>query len=81
MLKKIGEEHVQYDFMKSLATKCGYFFFSKEHVHAITKEVLVYKESEENRHLVASSLSLLVVSRVLLMPSCWMTLTKTFGRE
>jgi len=81
LLKKIGEEHVQYDFMKSLATKCGYFFFSKEHVNAITKQVLVYKDSEENRHLVVSSLSLLLVSGVFLMLSCWMIVIRKFGRE
>lgn len=68
MFKKIGEEHVQYDFMKSLVTKCGYSFFSKEHVNAFLKEILVYKDSEETRHLVASSVSLLVVSGVFLVP-------------
>jgi len=52
--------------MKSLATKCGYFFFSREHVFAIAKEVLVYKDSENNKGLVATSLSLLVVSDFVL---------------
>lgn len=61
MLKKLGEEHAQYDFMKSLATKCGYFFFGKEHVIAIAKEVLVYKDSDNDKDLVATSLSLLLV--------------------
>ncbi|XP_024361716.1 sister chromatid cohesion protein PDS5 homolog A isoform X1 [Physcomitrium patens] len=60
LLKKIGVEHPEYVFMKSLATKCGYFFFSKECVNAITKEVLVCKDSEDNKYLVATSLSLLV---------------------
>lgn len=69
MLKKIGEDHAQYDFMKSLATKCGYFFFGREHVIAITKEVLVYKDSENDKDLVATSLLLLVVSAVFHMPS------------
>lgn len=58
-----------YDFMKSLATKCGYFFFSREHVRAIAKEVLVYKDSENDKDLVATSLSLLVVSTLFFMPS------------
>lgn len=65
LLKKIGEEHAQYEFMKSLASKCGYFLFSREHVHAMTKEVLVYKDSEDKKDLVAPSLQLAVVSRVL----------------
>lgn len=65
LLKNLGEEHVQKDFMKSLTTMCGYFFFSKEHVNAMLKDVLVYKDSEERRHLVVSSLSLLLVSRVV----------------
>lgn len=68
-MKKIGEDHAQYDFMKSLATKCGYFFFGREHVIAITKEVLVYKDSENDKDLVATSLLLLVVSAVFHMPS------------
>lgn len=66
LLKNLGEEHVQKDFMKSLTTTCGYFFFSKEHVNAMLKDVLVYKDSEESRHLVVSSLSLLVVSGVVM---------------
>lgn len=67
MLKKLGEEHAQYDFMKSLATKCGYFFFGKEHVIAIAKEVLVYKDSDNDKDLVATSLSLLLVCKVFFM--------------
>ncbi|XP_024357694.1 sister chromatid cohesion protein PDS5 homolog A isoform X2 [Physcomitrium patens] len=60
LLKKLGEEHVLYDFMKSLATKCGYFFFSREHVHAIIKEISVCNDSENEKDLVPTSLSLLV---------------------
>ena len=78
MLKKLGEEHAQYEFMKSLAAKCGYFFFGREHVGAMTKEVLVYKDSENERDLVAPSLQLLVVSRALFIgyrvrldDQCW----------
>ncbi|KAG0553459.1 hypothetical protein KC19_12G013000 [Ceratodon purpureus] len=46
--------------MKSLATKCGYVFISREHVHAITREVIVYKDSEGDKDLVEPSLQLLV---------------------
>lgn len=73
LLKKT-EQHVQSDFMKSLATKCGFFFFSKEHVLAISKEILIYKDSETDKDLVASSLLLLVVSMVILMSFCWIIL-------
>jgi sister-chromatid-cohesion protein PDS5 len=66
-LKKIKEEHAQYGFMKSLSTKCGYFFFSREHVAAITKEVIVYKDSESEKYLVEPSLQLLLVSAVVLL--------------
>lgn len=72
--------------MKSLATKCGYFFFSKECVNAITKEVLVCKDSEDNKYLVATSLSLLVVSAELLIitldsHSSNTSLVKTFCQD
>lgn len=66
-MKKLGEEHAQYEFMKSLATKCGYVFISREHVHAITREVIVYKDSEGDKDLVEPSLQLLVVSGTLFM--------------
>lgn len=74
LLKKLGEEHPQYEFMKSLATKCGYFFFSREHVHAITREVIVYRDSENDKDLVEPSLQLLVVSSALFMSVCYVAM-------
>jgi sister-chromatid-cohesion protein PDS5 len=50
-----------------MSTKCGYFFFSREHVAAITKEVIVYKDSESEKYLVEPSLQLLLVSAVVLL--------------
>lgn len=80
LLKKLGEEHVLYDFMKSLATKCGYFFFSREHVHAIIKEISVCNDSENEKDLVPTSLSLLVVSTVRYLCYCVeLFLPKTLG--
>lgn len=60
LLKRIGEKHAQYDFMKTLATKCAYLLFGREHVHAVLKEIPVYKDSE-TKDLAATGLSLLVV--------------------
>ena len=65
LLKKLGEEHPQYEFMMSLAAKCGFFLICREHVQAATKEVIVYKDSEKDKDLVEPSLQLLVVSRCM----------------
>lgn len=59
-MKRIGEKHPQYEFMKILATKCSYVFFGREHVQVIMKELSAYKESG-TKDLVTASLSLLVV--------------------
>ncbi|BBN05523.1 sister chromatid cohesion protein PDS5 [Marchantia polymorpha subsp. ruderalis] len=59
LLKRIGEKHPQHDFIKTLATKCSFLLFNKEHVKAVLKEVSINKLSG-NKEFVASSLSLLV---------------------
>ncbi|KAL3693850.1 hypothetical protein R1sor_007501 [Riccia sorocarpa] len=59
LLKRIGEKHPQHDFIKTLATKCSFLLFSKEHVKAVLEEVSAHKQAG-NKEAIASSLSLLV---------------------
>ncbi|KAL2634564.1 hypothetical protein R1flu_006043 [Riccia fluitans] len=59
LLKRIGEKHPQHDFIKTLATKCSFLLFTKEHVKAVLKEVSAHKLAG-NKEPIASSLSLLV---------------------
>jgi sister-chromatid-cohesion protein PDS5 len=47
LLKKIGENHPQHDFLKILTTKCAYSLFSREHAHAFIQQILGYKFSQE----------------------------------
>lgn len=48
--------------MKSFVIKCGYFFFSKECVNVIIKEVFVCKDFEDNKYFVVISFLFFVVS-------------------
>jgi len=45
LLKKIGEDHPQHNFLKTLATKCAYSVLSREHAHAFLQEILINKDS------------------------------------
>ncbi|KAH7279481.1 hypothetical protein KP509_37G021700 [Ceratopteris richardii] len=56
LLKRLGEHHPQYEFMKSLAVRSSYMLFSKEHV----KEVIdIASEENINSDNTMSALSLI----------------------
>ncbi|CAM6113881.1 unnamed protein product [Calypogeia fissa] len=59
LLKRIGEKHPQHDFIKTLATKCSFLLFDKEHVKAVLQDLTVNQKSGNREHATAS-LSLLV---------------------
>lgn len=60
LLKKIGEDNPQHNFLKTLATKCAYSVFSREHAHAFLQEFLINKDSATKEQTI-STLDLLGV--------------------
>lgn len=60
LLKRIGEKHPQYEFMKILGTKCSYILFGKEHLKALLGQIDQTRASGKEKMLEAS-MGLLVV--------------------
>ncbi|CAK9216146.1 unnamed protein product [Sphagnum troendelagicum] len=60
LLKKIGENHPQHNFLKILTTKCAYSLFSREHAHAFIQQILVYRNSARKEQM-TSTIDLLSV--------------------
>ncbi|CAK9189716.1 unnamed protein product [Sphagnum troendelagicum] len=54
LLKKIGEDHPQHNFLKTLATKCAYSVFSREHAHAFLQEILINKDSATKEQTIST---------------------------
>eukprot|EP00897_Mesotaenium_endlicherianum_P005452 jgi/Mesen1/4935/ME000246S04157 len=59
LLKRVGEKHAQYEFVKELATKTTFTLFGKEHVVAILKLVKSRELQRSSEHLVSAGLKLL----------------------
>lgn len=60
MLERLGDKHPQYEFIKTLASKCSYRLFGKEHVQELLKEIAVNKLAGKDE-LIQSGMNLLVL--------------------
>jgi hypothetical protein len=69
LLKKIGENHPQHDFLKILTTKCAYSLFSREHAHAFIQQILVYRNSARKEQM-TSTIDLLLVGAHCYLKFC-----------
>lgn len=59
----IGEKHQNFEFLRTLSSKCSYNIFSSEHVRCILYDVS--SKSPVNKHLEAASVRLLLVRKSL----------------
>jgi len=60
MLERLGDKHPQHEFIKTLASKCSYRLFGKEHVKEMLKEIAVNKLAGKDE-LIQSGMNLLVL--------------------
>eukprot|EP00250_Pteridium_aquilinum_P011433 c20066_g1_i1 orf=108-4985(-) len=59
LLKRLGEKHPQYEFLKVLSVKCSYALFGKEHMHSLLAELKELR-TREDENLLKASMGLLV---------------------
>ncbi|GLJ40362.1 hypothetical protein SUGI_0830400 [Cryptomeria japonica] len=59
LLKRIGERHPQYEFLKTLYLKCSYILFGMEHVQAVLSHSYGYKTAS-NQNLKIAGIDLLL---------------------